>query len=96
MGFEIPMEKEFLDAFNKNDFSELSVVSKVQCCLNIAYKCAGNKINRMVDHFMNTAVYACVIEQLIDSTDSKSKCKFHWNQNCILYLERGAAVLMNI
>ena len=45
---------------------------------------------------MNTAVYACIIEQLIDSTDSKSKCKLHWNQNCILYLERGAAVLMNI
>ena len=44
----------------------------------------------MVDHFMNTAVYACIIEQLIDSTDSKSKCKLHWN------LERGAAVLMNI
>ena len=50
----------------------------------------------MVDHFMNTAVYACIIEQLIDFTDSKSKCKLHWNQNCILYLERGAAVLMNI
>ena len=50
----------------------------------------------MVDPFMNTAVYACIIEQLIDSTDSKSKCKLHWDQNCILYLERGAAVLMNI
>ena len=53
-------------------------------------------MNIMVDHFINTAVYACIIEQLIDSTDSKSKCKLHWNQNCILYLERGAAVLMNI
>ena len=26
--FEIPFEKEFLDSFNENDFSELSKVSK--------------------------------------------------------------------
>ena len=88
--------KKFIDSFNNNDFSELSAISRVQCYLNIAYKYAGIKINALVDHFMNTAVYACIIEQLIDSTDSKSKCKLHWNQNCILYLERGAAVLMNI
>ena len=94
--FEIPFEKEFLDYFTIKDFSELSAFSKIQCYLNIACEYAGNKINTMVDHFMNTAVYACIIEQLIDSTDSKSKCKLHWNQNCILYLERGAAVLMNI
>ena len=68
--FEIPFEKEFLDSFNENDFSDLSAVSKIQCYLNIAYKYAGNKINAMVDHFMKTAVYACIIEQLIDSTDS--------------------------
>ena len=73
--FEIPFEKEFLDSFNENDFLELSAVSKMQCYLNTAYKYAGNKINAMVDHFMNTAVYACIIEQLIDSTNSKSKCK---------------------
>ena len=34
--FEIVFEKEFLDSFNKNDFPELSAVSKVQCYLNIA------------------------------------------------------------
>ena len=60
--FEIPFEKEFLDSFNENDFSELSAVSKIQCYLNIAFKYAGNKIHAMVDHFMNTAVYACIIE----------------------------------
>ena len=37
--FELKIEKEFLDSFNENDFSELSAVS------------------------MNTAVYACIIEQ---------------------------------
>ena len=73
--FEIPFEKEFLDSFNENDFSELSAVSKIQCYLNIAYKYARNKINAMVDHFMNTAVYTCIIKQLIDSPDSKSKGK---------------------
>ena len=35
--FEIPFEKEFLDSFNENDFSELSAVSKIQCYLNKAY-----------------------------------------------------------
>ena len=35
--FEIPMDKEFIDSFNKDDFSELSAVSKVLCYLNIAY-----------------------------------------------------------
>ena len=60
--FEIVFEKEFLDSFNKNDFSELSAVSKVQCYLNIAYTYAGIKINTMVDHFMNTAVFACIID----------------------------------
>ena len=34
--FEIPFEKDFLDSFNENDFSELSAVSKIQCYLNIA------------------------------------------------------------
>ena len=50
----------------------------------------------MVDHFINAAVYACAVGQVIGSPDSKSKCKLHWNQNCMLYLERAAAVLMNI
>ena len=48
------------------------------------------------DQFMNTAVYASIIEQLMDSTDSKSKCKLHWNQNCILYLEWGADESRNL
>ena len=55
------MGKELIDSFNENNFSELSEVSKVHP--KIAYKYAGNEINTMVDHFMNTAVYYCVIEQ---------------------------------
>ena len=64
--FEIPMEKEFLDSFNENDFSELPAVLKH----------ARNKINTMVDHFMNTAIYACIIEQLLRSTDWKEELLF--------------------
>ena len=56
--FEIPFEQEFLDSFNENDFSELSAVSKIQFYLNIAYKYAGNKINTMVDHFMQQSTRA--------------------------------------
>ena len=56
--------------------------------LNIMYKYAGKKIDIMIKHFTNTAGYAVVIEDIIDTT----VVKFHWNQNIILFLNKGATV----
>ena len=44
----------------------------------------------MIEHFTNTAVYAVVIEDIIETTVSK----FHWDQNVILFLNRGATTIM--
>jgi len=44
----------------------------------------------MIEHFINTAVYAFVIGDIIDTTVSK----FHWNQNIVLFLNRGATAIM--
>ena len=41
-------------------------------------------------HFTNTAVYAFIIESTIVKTVSKQ----HWNQNVILFLNRGATAIM--
>ena len=40
----------------------------------------------MIEHFTNAAVYAVVIGDIIDTTVEK----FHWNQNVVLFLNRGA------
>ena len=55
------------------------------------YKYAGKEIDIMIDHFTNTAVYAGVIEDIIDRTVDK----FQWNQNVILFLNRGATSIMH-
>ena len=44
------------------------------------------------DHFTNMAVYAVVIGDIIDTT----RRMFHWNQNIILFLNRGAAAIMHM
>ena len=44
----------------------------------------------MIEHFTNNAVYAFIIGDIIDSTVKY----FHWNQNCILFLNRGATAIL--
>ena len=46
------------------------------------YKYAGKEIDRMIEHFTDTAVYAVVIEDIINTT--VDKIKFHWDQNVTL------------
>jgi len=89
--FKIPVEKVFIDSISEEYFSKTSAVAKVQSYLNIMYKYAGKEIDIMIDHFTNTAVYAVVIEDIIDRTVDK----FHWNQNVILFLNRGATAIMH-
>ena len=55
------------------------------------YKYAGKEIDIMIEHFTNTAVYAVIIEDIIETTVGK----FHWDQNVILFLNRGATAIMN-
>ena len=48
------------------------------------YKYAGKQVD-MIEHFTNTAVYAFVIGDIIEMAVKT----FHWNQNVILFLNRG-------
>ena len=54
------------------------------------YKYAGKEIDRMIEHFTNNAVYAFIIEDIIVKTVKD----FHWNQNCILFLNRVATAIL--
>ena len=65
-------------------------MAKVQSYLNIIYKYTGRKIDILIEHFTNTAVYAFIIEDIIAMTVSK----LHWNQHVILFLNRGATAIM--
>ena len=89
--FKIPVEKEFIDSISEEYFSKHSMVTRIHGYLNIMYKYAGKEIDIMIEHFTNTAVYAVVIEDIIETTVSK----FHWDQNVILFLNRGATTIMN-
>ena len=55
-------------------------------------KYAGKEFDIMFDHFTNSAVYAFIIEDIIVTTVNK----FHWNQNVILFLNRGATAIMQM
>ena len=56
--FKIPVEKEFIDSISEEFFSKTSKMAKVQSYLNIIYKYVGRKIDVLIEHFTNTAVYA--------------------------------------
>ena len=66
---KVPMEREFID----------SILFKNECIFQSAQslkhsiKCAGGEINIMTDHFINMAVYAYIIGQLIEFTRGKLK-----------------------
>ena len=89
--FKIPVEKEFINSISEEYFSKNSMVTRVHSYLNIMYKYAGKEIGIMIEHFTNTAIYAVVIEDIIEATVGK----FHWDQNIILFLNRGATALMH-
>ena len=55
-------------------------------------KYAGKEFDIMFEHFTNSAVYAFIIEDIIVTTVNK----FHWNQNVILFLNRGATATMQL
>ena len=52
---------------------------------------AGKEIEVMIGDFTNMTVYAVVSEDIIDTTVDK----LHWNQNVILFLNRGATAIMH-
>jgi len=52
------------------------------------YKYAGKEIDILIEHFTNNAVYAFIIATTVKY--------FHWNQNCILFLNRGATAILYI
>ena len=90
--FKIPVEEGFIDSISEEFFSKTSKMAKVQSYLNIIYKYAGRKIDILIEHFTNTAVYAFIIEDIIVTTVNK----FHRNQNVILFLNRGATAIMQM
>ena len=65
-------------------------MAEVQGYLAIMYKYAKKEVDIMIEHFTNTAVYAFIIEDIIVTTVSK----LHWNQNMILFLNRGATAIL--
>ena len=67
------------------------MMTRIHSYLNIMYKYAGKEIDIMIEHFTNTAVYAVVIEDIIETTVGK----FQWDQNVILFLNIGAMAIMN-
>ena len=67
--FKIPVEKVFINSISEEYFSETSALARVHRYLNIMYKYAGKEI--MIRHFTNTAVYAYVIGNIIDTTVDK-------------------------
>ena len=52
-------------------FFKHNAVARVHSYLNTMYKYAGKEIDIMIEHFTNTAVYAVVIEDIIETTVSK-------------------------
>ena len=88
---KIPVEKVFINSILEEYFSKVSTMARVQTYLNVMYKYAGKEIDIMIEHFTNTAIYAVVIEDIIETTVGK----FHWDQNVILFLNRGATTIMN-
>jgi len=88
--FKIPIEKGFIDTISEEYFSHTSNMAKVQGYLIVMYKYAGKEIDIMIEHFTNNAVYAFIIEDIIATTVKY----FHWNQNCILFLNRGATAIL--
>ena len=88
--FKIPVEGAFIDSFSEESFSKTSKMAKVQSYLSIIYKYAGRKIDILIEHFTNTAVYGFIIEDILVTTVSK----LQWNQNVILFLNRGATAIM--
>jgi len=88
--FKIPVEKEFIDTISEEYFSNTSKMARVHSYLIVMYKYAGKEIDIMIEHFTNNAIYAFIIEDIIETTVKY----FHWNQNCILFLNRGATAIL--
>ena len=65
-------------------------MARVHSYLIVMYKYGGKEIDIMIEHFTNNAVYAFIIEDIIATTVKY----FHWNQNCILFLNRGATAIL--
>ena len=68
------------------------MVTRIHSYLNIMYKYAVKEIGTIIEHFTNTAIYAVIIEDIIETTVGK----FHWDQNVILKRNRGATAIMAI
>ena len=88
--FKIPIERGFTDTISEECFSNTSYMARVHSYLIIMYKYAGKEIDILIEHFTNNAVYAFIIEDIIATTVKY----FHWNQNCILFLNRGATAIL--
>ena len=88
--FKIPVEKRFIDTISEEYFS--NTMARVHSYLIVMYKYAGKEIDIMIEHFTNNAVYAFIIGGIIETTVKY----FHWNQNCILFLNRGATAILYI
>ena len=88
--FKIPIERGFTDTISEECFSNTSYMARVHSYLIIMYKYAGKEIDIIIEHFTNNAVYAFIIEDIIATTVKY----FHWNQNCILFLNRGATAIL--
>ena len=88
--FKIPIERGFTDTISEEYFSKTSYMARVHSYLIIMYKYAGKEIDIMIEHFTNNAVYVFIIEDIIATTVKY----FHWNQNCILFLNRGATAIL--
>ena len=88
--FKIPVEKEFVDTISEEYFSNTSKMARANSYLIVMYKYAGKEIDIMIEHFTNNAVYAFIIGDIIETTVKY----FHWYQNCILFLNRGAIALL--
>ena len=88
--FKIPIERGFTDTISEEFFSNTSYMARVHSYLIIMYKYAGKEIDIIIEHFTNNAVYAFIIEDIIATTVKY----FHWNQNCILFLNRGATAIL--
>ena len=52
---------------------------------------AGKEIEILIEHFSYKVVYAVVLEDIIDTTVGK----VHWDQNIILFLNRGATAILH-
>jgi len=88
--FKIPVERGFTDTISEEYFSNTSNMARVHSYLITMYKYAEKEIDIIIEHFTNNAVYAFIIEDIIATTVKY----FHWNQNCILFLNRGATAIL--